>query len=170
MFVCALKKRQFLWGLLGLLLFAVVVSWLVGALYRTAGRSTAPLTEADLAAYIESFGWEVEAIPSEQREVQIPEEWNDVYRQYNEIQLRQGFDLSDDLGRTVTVTTFVVTNYPDQPDTVRAHLLTAENKILAADICSLELDGFMHGLNENTPDSSAFAEAAAASGASFIPG
>lgn len=153
MFVCSMKKKQLFLCMIGFVLFAVGVAWLVGAVCKAARPQPQPMTEAAMAAYIESFGWEVETIPEEQKEVQIPTEWNEVYEQYNAIQLRQGFDLSDDLGKTVQVTTFVVTNYPDEPDYVRAHVLVYDDEIIAADIASIELDGFMHGLNENAPGS-----------------
>ncbi len=95
--------------------------------------------------YLKQFGWEVKAEPSEIVEVAIPTEFNDVYEKYNVIQKKQGFDLSPYRGKKVKRWAYDVTNYPDRPDHVKANILVYEGKIIGGDICSLELDGFMHG-------------------------
>lgn len=95
--------------------------------------------------YLKSFGWEVSEEPTEIVEVAIPTEFNDVYEKYNIIQKKQGFDLSPYRGKTVKRWTYDVKNYPDNKPYVKANLLVFENKIIGGDICSLELDGFMHG-------------------------
>ncbi len=97
--------------------------------------------------YLKSFGWEVSEEPTEIVEVAIPTEFNDVYEKYNIIQKKQGFDLSPYRGKTVKRWTYDVKNYPDNKPYVKANLLVFENKIIGGDICSLELDGFMHGFN-----------------------
>ena len=48
-------------------------------------------------------------------------------------------------GKTVKRWTYDVTNYPDNRPNVKANILVYDNKIIGGDICSLELDGFMHG-------------------------
>ena len=95
--------------------------------------------------YLQSFGWEVSEEPTEIVEVAIPTEFNDVYEKYNILQKKQGFDLSPYRGKTVKRWTYDVTNYPDNKPHIKANLLVFENKIIGGDICSLELDGFMHG-------------------------
>lgn len=95
--------------------------------------------------YLKQFGWEVSEEPSEIVEVAIPTEFNEVYEKYNIIQKKQGFDLMPYRGKTVKRWTYDVTNYPDNRPHVKANLLVYDNKIIGGDICSLELDGFMHG-------------------------
>lgn len=95
--------------------------------------------------YLKQFGWQVSEEPSEIVEVAIPTEFNDVYERYNVIQKKQGFDLSPYRGKTVKRWTYDVKNYPDNQSNIKANLLVCENKVIGGDICSLALDGFMHG-------------------------
>ena len=102
-------------------------------------------TNAQRIAFLESFGWEVEPEEDEILEVVIPKQLDDVYLQYNEIQLAQGCDLSNFTGKRCKRYTYVVNNYPGQAEDVRANILTYKGKIIGGDICSVKLDGFMHG-------------------------
>ena len=84
--------------------------------------------EVDKIEYIKSFGWEIDENSCEMNEVVIPSEFNDIYNQYNKIQLQQGFDLTKYKGETATRYTYAVTNYPDYPDNVKINLLLYEGK------------------------------------------
>lgn len=99
--------------------------------------------EADKIDYIKSFGWEIDQTSLETNDVVIPNEFNDVYNQYNKIQQQQGFDLTKYKGKTVTRYTFNVTNYPNYPDHVKINLLIYEGKVIGGDICRITLDGFI---------------------------
>ncbi len=97
--------------------------------------------------YLRSFGWEVEEEPEAIEEIVIPEEFGDVFQRYNQIQKEQGFDLEKFKGQRVKRYTYVVTNYPEEPEHVRANLFLCKEKVVAGDICSLKVkDGFLHGL------------------------
>ena len=63
-------------------------------------------------AFLKQFGWDVEEEPVEVTEVVIPETFNSVYEQYNEIQKQQGLDLSKFGGVTCKKWVYQVTNYP----------------------------------------------------------
>lgn len=98
-------------------------------------------------SFISQFGWEVSEEPVEVREVIIPEEFDDVYTQYNEIQLAQGFDLSSYKGVRVKRWTYTVKNYEGykDKDCVKINILILDGTVIGGDVCSVELDGFMHG-------------------------
>ena len=68
---------------------------------------------SDRLAFIEQFGWKVDATPLETVEVSIPEEFDKVYLGYNEMQKEQGLGLTKYKGKTVTRYTYNVTNYPE---------------------------------------------------------
>lgn len=104
-------------------------------------------TQDDIKDYIKSFGWEIEDKPYEIVDVLVPNEFNDVYKNYNQLQKNQGFDLEKYKGKKATRFTFVVLNYPNMPKNIRADVITYKNKIIASDICSVELDGFMYGID-----------------------
>ncbi len=100
-------------------------------------------------AYLATYGWEVKAEPESIEEVVIPQEFSDVFTKYNAIQLEQGFDLEKQKGQRVRRYTYIVTNYPDEPDYVRANLFVCKGKVVAGDICSLKVQGgFLHGLEK----------------------
>lgn len=141
-------------GVVFLLLLAVIaaVTSLGGARSTPAagGRTRVSVrnirTNGDRVAFLGAFGWEVGADPVAIEEVTIPEEFDDVYAQYNELQRAQGMDLSRYGGCLARRFTYEVTNYPGIPENVVANLLIYKNRVIGADVCSTEYRGFMHGL------------------------
>ena len=103
-------------------------------------------TNEDRVALIKSYGWEVEATPAEEAKVTIPAEFDRVMENYNQIQRQQGFDLSKYRNRDMTRYTYRITNYPDYTGTVYCNLLIYKNRVVAADICSSDVNGFIAGL------------------------
>lgn len=102
-------------------------------------------TNQERLEFLEGFGWQVSQEPEEIVEIQIPEELDTVYEDYNQLQEAQGCNLEKYAGERCKRYSYQVTNYPGQEENVRANLLVADGKIIGGDICSLELDGFMHG-------------------------
>lgn len=154
-----MKKGRIVFILLGLLIIACLTVWFVGTQNKDEKTGETKLsatdiamtakTEAEIIKYIRSFGWEIEEKACEKVEVKVPKKFDDVYTKYNDLQKNQGFDLEKLKGKTVTRTTFVVTNYPNYPENIRADILTHKDKIVGGDICSIEIEGFMHALNES---------------------
>ena len=105
-------------------------------------------TNQERLQFLEGFGWQVAQEPEEIVEIQIPQELDPVYADYNELQQAQGCDLEKYAGERCKRYSYQVTNYPGQGENVRANLLVAGGKIIGGDICSLELDGFMHGFRK----------------------
>jgi len=101
----------------------------------------------DRVAFLAQFGWTVEPEPCEQQEVTIPDEFDAVFTGYNEIQKRQGLDLSRYAKCDMTRYTYVVTNYPDYGGTVYANMLIYKNTVVAGDISSADVNGFVHGFD-----------------------
>ena len=100
--------------------------------------------------FISSLGWEVDTNPVEIRDVVIPEVFDDIYNSYNQIQISQGFDLQKYAGRKVKRWTYIIRNYPDtkpEEDYIRINVLVCDEKIIGGDVCSIKLDGFMHGFS-----------------------
>ena len=98
----------------------------------------------DVSNYLSSFGLEVGSISFE--EVNLPFEFNEVYENYNKIQQSQGFDLNDYKGKTVIRYSGEVYNYLEKEQDVFAEVLVFEGNVIAADIYSTDLSGFMVGL------------------------
>lgn len=107
-------------------------------------------TAESIISFIEKNGYKVSSPVT--KEITIPSEFSDVYEKYNALQRKQGFDLRRYKGRTAVSYTFGVTGYVDDngnidPD-VQIHIIVCGGKIVAADIASTKLDGFMEGVRK----------------------
>ena len=99
----------------------------------------------DRINFIKQFGWEVEAQPLKEQEVTIPKEFDKIFAAYNEIQRKQGLDLSSFKKKNVMRYTYTVTNYPDYDGEVYINILVYRNKVIGGDVCSADVNGFIHG-------------------------
>lgn len=114
------------------------------------GRSKAEVkcaTDEERVAYLEEAGWQVDPEPVGALEVVIPQEFDAVYESYAMMQERQGFHLDRYKGDTAQKFTYRVTNYPGGEE-VLANLLIYKNRVIAADLCSAQLGGFIQGLKD----------------------
>ena len=102
----------------------------------------------DRINFLKQFGWEVESEPCAEKEVLIPEEFDKIFAGYNEIQRKQGLDLSDFKKKNVMRYTYVITNYPDYNGTVYANILVYRNNVIGGDVCSADVGGFVHGFEK----------------------
>lgn len=113
-----------------------------------AGYNVSAKNSEERLRFISQYGWEVDEEPAEVRDVAIPEEFDDVYTNYNEIQLSQGFDLTEYAGMRVKRWTYIIRNYPEysaEDDCIRINILIYDGIVIGGDVCSIKLDGFMHG-------------------------
>ena len=128
--------------------------------------SLAAADASQRVAFLEQFGWKVGETPMEQEDVLLPSSFNDTYEQYNQIQKEQGLDLLQYAGATCRRYTYEVTNYPGKASGVVANLLVLDGRVIGGDICSVELNGFIHGFanpNGAASSSRALSEEAPAS-------
>lgn len=107
---------------------------------------------SDRINFISQFGWEVKETSVEEVEVTVPESFDKVYLGYNEMQKEQGLNLSKYKGKTVTRYTYEVTNYPDYDGTVYISLLVYKDKVIGGDVCSADVNGFVHGFEAPESD------------------
>ncbi len=105
-------------------------------------------TDADRVNFLSQFGWEVSSTPVETAEISIPEEFDKVFTGYNEIQKRQGLDLSRYKKKTVTRYTYEVKNYGGEEGKVYANVIVYRNKVIGGDVCSADVNGFIHGFEK----------------------
>lgn len=79
-------------------------------------------------------------------ELIIPEQFDETYSQYLELQASQGFDLTDYCGKRVKRYTYEITNYPTGESGIQAGLLVYKSTVIGGDVLSAQLGGFIHGL------------------------
>ena len=92
---------------------------------------------------LDGFGWEAKPEPVSVEECTMGAPLSEGYLA---LQREAGFDLSDDMGQTVTRYTFAVTNYPTGETGILADLLVRNGEVVGGDIRSTALNGFLHGL------------------------
>ena len=97
------------------------------------------------ADFLEQFGWKVDRSSIQTVEVTLPATFDKVFVGYNELQKRQGLDLSKYCNKDVTRYTCTVTNYPDVEGTVYANVLVYRGRVIGGDLCSADVTGFVAG-------------------------
>ncbi len=160
MFVVSLTKSKLKKSAFIALIVVVLSICLVGALHflnntqpskNDEKMSLSASSESEMLTFISNYGWQVDEEPVEVRDVIIPETFDEVYSNYNNIQLEQGFDLEKYAGQRVKRWTYVIRNYPETSpidDFIRINILVSDGVVIGGDVCSVKLDGFMHGFSK----------------------
>ena len=99
--------------------------------------------------FLKKYGWKVDEEYTEKVTLQIPEVFDEVYNQYNELQRAAGLDLAKYKGRKAVRYTYIVMNFPEdtQGENVFANILCVGGEPVAGDVMTVRLDGFMYSLN-----------------------
>lgn len=104
-------------------------------------------TEEDRIAFIESFGIKVDKESEEEASFTMPDDFDRVILGYNELQKKQGLDLSKYQRKKVTRYSYKVSNYDYRGD-VYASLFIYRGKIVACDLSSADPEGFVLPLTQ----------------------
>ena len=96
--------------------------------------------------FLQELGWEINPDSESHKTVLIPKELSGVMVEYNKMQLKQGFDLTKHPGETCEQYIYTLTNYPGSDQTVLVTLYIQGKELVAADIHSTAMNGFMHGI------------------------
>lgn len=92
---------------------------------------------------LKALGWEIDEKPINKKEVQIPKEFDEVYKEYNEIQKKQGLDLEKYKGKRAMLYVYNVKNEESGTQNVTANIVIYGKKLIAADICVPEENGLI---------------------------
>ena len=155
-FTAKLNRKSAVAAVAALALLLIAVILLVS--FRSiggSGRKATPETSgvadaADAARYLAGLGWQVEPQPLEIRELVIPRSFTGVYADYAALQAKQGYPLSEYGGMEAKRYSFRVLNHPSGAENVVADLVVCGQTVIAGDIQSTALDGFMTGLKGET--------------------
>ena len=103
-------------------------------------------TNDDRVAYLATFGWSVNAEPTQTQKVRIPDTAeNKVFARYNDLQKSQGFDLTDFAGKEIMRYVYEILNYPDASAPVYASVLVYDGQIIGGAVTNSAPDGVIHG-------------------------
>ncbi len=152
MFMYSIKSKHIKIFLLLVFVVVTVISLAIlskdsAEVGKNEGLSLKASTQDERVTFLSQFGWEVDLEPIEVREVIIPTEFDETYSAYNKIQTANGFDLTAYQGVRVKRWTYRVKNYTgyENQECIHANILVYEGLVVGGDVCSVELDGFMHG-------------------------
>ncbi len=142
--------------LLTLLLIGGILLLLFGTARSVFKRDDAPdlNTTEGRAAYLKTLGWEVDPETESFRTVVVPKKLDGIMAQYNKLQLKQGYDLNSHLGESCRQYCYDITNYPGGQGKVVVSLYLQNGQIIAGDVHSTAVNGFMHGLSRSEVDAS----------------
>jgi len=136
-----LRKNRFVLSAIaaGVVLIAVIIGF----------HSMDTAQNTKIVEYIESLGWEIERTPIEISYLRIPETFDAVFENYNLYQKEAGFDLTSFAGVRAVRYSYRVMNHRYSDDVpVRANVIVVDREIVAADINSNALGGFMHAITD----------------------
>ena len=162
MFIFSLKAKTIkLFGLICVALVGVIMlaAFVPNYIATSAGTGDSEINYSkiknneDRIAFLKQFGWEVSPEEIESEQVTIPSEFDKIFSGYNEIQKQQGLDLAKYKGKTMMRYTYDITNYPGYEGKVQANILVYRGKVVGGDICSADVNGFIHGFeNKNVTE------------------
>lgn len=99
-------------------------------------------------------GIEVGNSPKEKVYLTIPDEFDAVFSAYNNIISEAGYDLAPHKGHNAIRYSYRVLNYPESDKScITANIIVCDDRIAAADICSLGAGGFVIPVSENSESS-----------------
>ncbi len=104
-------------------------------------------TKDQRVAFMKNFGIEVDAGSEEEEAFRMPENFDRVILGYNQLQKKQGLDLSKYQNKKVTRYSYKVTNYKGEGE-VYANLFIHRGRIVACDISSASPEGFVIPLTQ----------------------
>ncbi|MDO4607886.1 MAG: DUF4830 domain-containing protein [Clostridia bacterium] len=122
-------------------------------LYAAANKTPNAKTNADRLIFIKRLGYTITQESLTAKTVTIPEVFYDVYKNYNTLQQKGGYDLSDYKGCTVTLYTYKINTPKGYKGECAINIIVYNDRIIGGDISSAALDGFMLPLkaeNEKT--------------------
>ena len=144
----ALTKKK---ALAIVLLIGLTLLVLIGLRWYTSREPRYDLSTLDgRQAFLLDLGWEIDPDSEEFRTVVVPEKLEGIMSQYNRMQLAQGYDLNAHLGESCQQYSYRLLNYPDSDSPVFVTLYLQGSQLIAGDIHSNALNGFMHGLKKIT--------------------
>ncbi len=139
----------------GILIALLVILIVCGIVHKATSKTYPMKTESERQAFMSEMGWDVSEEYTSCKVVSIPEEFNETYESYNELQKEQGFNLKKYKGEMVEIYTYAVYNYPGNSENVVINLMVFDGNLIGGDVSCNELDGFMQGLKNPDPDSKA---------------
>ena len=99
-----------------LLAAAILLTTLI--LLRSCGGTDGADSPEGRQTFLRQLGWEIDPESEDMRTVQLPNKLEGMLQKYNELQLKQGYDLNKHLGESCKQYSYLVLNHPVRDQTV----------------------------------------------------
>lgn len=153
MFICSVRASTVKFFAVLALSFAVLLGLILSgntAIISASSNGAVNLsdikTEDDRVAFIEQFGLRVKGAAVESKSFVIPDNFDRALAGYNEVQKRQGLDLSKYAKKKVTRYTYELEDYEGYDGDVLVNLLIYRNRVIGCDVSSASAEGFVKEL------------------------
>lgn len=94
--------------------------------------------------FLARFEIETDLKAVSQEEFVIPENFDNIFSNYNVIQLEAGFDLTEYKGKKAVRYTYKMLNFPkSERKNIYANVICVKNRQIGGDICCTDIDGFI---------------------------
>ncbi len=124
--------------------FGLILILLIGGeMYTAANIIPDADTNAARVQFIKALGLNPDETATAVKEIIIPENFSDVYNNYNKLQLQAGYDLSLYKGCNATLYTHSIETPSGYSGNCVVNIIVYNDRIIGGDISSAELDGFM---------------------------
>ena len=144
-------------GIRYFLLVVLTLAVLIGSIIISGSDSVATFADGEIdlsgasdhegrVEFIKQFGYEIGEAPVSDAEFNLPTVLDRVGSDYNELQRRQGLDLSKYGGKRVHRYTYEVKNYEGYEGRVLANIIVYRDRIIGCDISSEDNQGFVEPL------------------------
>ena len=135
MYVLLTKKR------ISVILCCLVLGFILAAQFLSVTANGATLSTNDQRVrYIRTLGITLRDDNFIQKQITIPQEFSNVYNNYNALQREAGFDLKNYRGKSAFVYTYNI------DDETVVNLIIYKDKLIGGDVSSLKFDGKMTAL------------------------
>lgn len=133
-FFITLKRRH-----LAVILAVLIIGLLIfGQFFSAKASGIDGSTNAKRVEYIKSIGIEPDDTDVSSKEIVIPQSFSEVYKEYNRLQKKAGFDLSRYKGENAAVYTYGISG-----DDRQVHIIVCKDKIIGGDIADINVNGEM---------------------------
>lgn len=135
-FFITLSKKTLAVILATVIIFIILAGQIISADLNGIDGST----NAKRMSYLKGIGLNADDSNTTHKNILIPENFNDVYSNYNALQKEAGFDLTDFKGKSATLHTYSLNSEYD------IHLIVYKDRIIGGDIAALNINGEMKPL------------------------
>lgn len=128
------------------ILGAVIISLiLLGQIFSINAGGIDGSTNEKRLQYLNGLGISVNETATNLKTVKIPQEFSDVYKKYNSLQQKAGFDLANYKGKTVEIYTYLCQDQPQK----EVHLMVYKGNVIGGDVSETMINGQMTALKRN---------------------